>query len=166
MKSRNEDGFTLVELSTSMTAGIILLLAFTSVLVFSREEASATAERVSTLRDGWMLDRYLRNTLAETVGDSVLIYADLLAEASDTPSSSGTILKTVDPAGNTYRIAASNQNLVWQENGVTQYPVDAQVLNLAFQRTDSPYGRRLNLDISFLSAQDTVTYGWIITFRN
>lgn len=167
MKSlKNNEGFTLVEVSAGMAAGVILLLSFSSLLVFSRQQTSAVTERISALRDGWMLDRYLRNSLSKTLGDSVRIYTDANAEQNDSPSNTGTILKTEDQNGNTYRIAVSNQDLVWQVNGLTHHPVDAEVIGLAFQQMSSRYSKNLDVDITFLSDKDTLTYDWVISFRN
>ncbi|MEE8186771.1 MAG: hypothetical protein V3T99_03805 [Nitrososphaerales archaeon] len=163
---KKNGGFTLVEVSAGMAAGVILLLAFSSLMVFSRQQTSAVTERISALRDGLMLDRYLRNSLAKTLGDSVRIYADASAEQSDSRSNTGTILKTEDRNGNTYRISVSNQDLVWQVNGLTHHPVDAEVIDLAFQQTSSNYGEKLSVDITLLSDKDTLTYDWVISFRN
>lgn len=166
MAIEKQEGFTLVELSTSMFAGAILLLSFTALMVFTRQESADATTRVNILTDGWMLDRFVKDHLLQTVGDSLLIYLDSDAEQSENPSLSGTILTTKDLDGNIFRIAVSNQSLDWVENGVTQNIVDADVMDLAFQQTNSSYRKNLAMDITLMSAEDSIAYAWVISFRN
>lgn len=163
---KKNEGFTLVEVSAGLTAGGILLLAFSTLMIFSRQQTSATSERISALQDGWMLDRYLRNSLSITVGDSVRIYSDAEDEADGDPSSSGTILTSKDRNGNTYRIAVLNKDLTWQVNGLTHHPMDAEVVGLTFEQKSSRYGEQLTVDVTFLSDKDTLAYDWVISLRN
>lgn len=163
---RSQEGFTLVELSTGMVAGTILVLAFTSILVFSRNQSTAATQRVNALQDVWVLDEYIHKQLIKTMSDSVLIYADSTAEQSDSPSNSGSILRTADIDGNSYRIATSNQSLTWEINGTSYNPVDAKIPSLSFQESSSSSGKKVNMGITFLSGEDTLAYEWIITFRN
>jgi Tfp pilus assembly protein PilE len=159
-------GFTLVELNTAMVAGGILVLAFSSILVLSRNESSSAMQRVQMQQDVMLLDRYIHNQLTSCIGDSSLIYADSTAEQSRTPSGVGTILHTKDTKGNSYRIAASNQNLNWEVNGTIHHPVDARVAGLNFRENTSKYGKEITFGIQLLSQKDTLAYEWVIVFRN
>ena len=166
MTVRNKKGFTLVELSTALAAGTILLLAFSSMLVFTSKESSAASRRAELLQDVLVLDGLVHKQLSKTIGDSLLIYADTTAEQNQTASNSGSILHAKDGDGNAYRVATSNQRLTWRINGVSQQVGDSEVTNLNFQRSSSSYGEKVDLAITFLMGEDTLNYEWIIAFRN
>lgn len=163
---KKEHGFTLVELSTGMVAGTILILTFASVLVLSRQETSAATRRVNALHDVWVVDEFMHNQLSKTMSDSVKIYADSTAEQSGSPASTGSILRAADGDGNSYRIAISNQTLNWTTNGLIHNPVDADVTTLSFSEDNSSSGKRITMGITLLSGGNTLDYEWIIAFRN
>ena len=161
-----EEGFTLVELSSAMAAGAIVMLAFASILALSTQESSAITQRVEIQRDILMLDRYIHMQLANTMGDSLSIYADLEDEEDEDPSSSGTILRTKDIDGNDHRIAASNQNLRWKIGSETHSPIDTKIQNLTFQETSLSYSKKIDFALQFLSENDTLSYEWTVSIRN
>ena len=150
MAITGQKGFTLIELSVGIFGGTLLLLSFTALMVFTRAESADATTRVNILNDGLMLDRFVKNHLSQTVGDSLLIYLDTTEELSENPSLSGTILTTKDLDGNVFRIAVSGQSLDWVENGVTKNIVDADVMDLNFQQTNSLYRKNLAMDITLI----------------
>lgn len=164
--AKNQHGFTLVEMTTGMVAGTILVLAFSSVLVVSRRQSSAATDRVNAFQDVWVADQFIHKQLSKAVSDSTKIYADTTAEQSSTPSTSGTILRATDSDGISYRIAVANQTLDWQVDGQSFNPVDTKVPQLTFQETSSTGGKKIDIGMTFLSGEDTLAYEWTITCRN
>jgi len=161
-----ENGFTLVELTSAMVGGTILVIAFVSILVFSNKQASYANRRVALLEDITMLDTYLRDKLVNTVGDSLRIYTDAAAEQNGSPSDSGSILVTKDISNNQYRLAPLNQQLDWQINSLSYKPVDAELFNLNFKKVNPSFGKRGNSSITILKESDTLTARWTFAFRN
>lgn len=161
-----EKGFTLIELTSAMTAGAILVVSFASILVLSTKQSSAIGRRVALQQDVIVLNGYIREQLLNMIGDSLLIYTDTTAENNGITSNSGSIITTEDIDGNQYRLALSNQHLDWQKNGLSHQPVDAEVLTLNFQKRSSSIGKRVDLSITFFEEEDTVTNEWILVFRN
>lgn len=161
-----ENGFTLVELTSAMVGGTILVIAFASILVFSNKQASSANRRVSLQVDMIMLDTYLREQLLNTVGDSLLIYTDVAAEQNGSASVSGSIMVTKDIENNQYRLAPLNQHLDWQKNTLSHKPVDAKLLNLNFRKINSSVGKGVDISMTISEEDDTLTSEWTLAFRN
>ncbi|MFQ6675708.1 MAG: type II secretion system protein J [Fidelibacterota bacterium] len=163
---RKEGGFTLVELSTAMAAGSLLVLAFASIMVLTRRQWDAVSLRVNSFQDVMVLNGYVHKQLSAAIGDSTRIYADAAAEAANSPSTSGTILRTRDVDGRTYRIGTSGQILTWDIDGQTHNPMDSRVTDLQFQESNSPTGKKVDMTVAFESGEDTLVYEWSVHFRN
>ena len=74
----NNQGFSLVELSTAMVASMILMLGFSAVIVFSRKQLTDTNVRVALSYDQVLIDRYIRTKLTSTISDSMQIFTSLI----------------------------------------------------------------------------------------
>lgn len=162
-------GFTIIELTSAMAAGAIIVLALGSILVISSDESTTTSSRVQVQRDMMILDDYIQNRLTYTINDSLLIYADSSAEASGTPLSiglTGTVLKTKDIYGNTYRITESNQELLWEIGSTSLNLIDTDVLSLTFRGINTDYSTQLDIDLQVEALEDTFYYDWSISLRN
>jgi len=161
-----ENGFTLVELTSAMVGGTILVIAFASILVFSNNQASYANRRVALQEDMIMLDTYLREKLVSTIGDSLRIYTDAVAEQNGSPSDSGSILVTKDISNNQYRLAPLNQQLDWKINSLSYKPVDAKLFYLNFKKVNSSFGKRVDISMTISEEDDTLTSEWTFAFRN
>jgi prepilin-type N-terminal cleavage/methylation domain-containing protein len=167
MRSRNNRGFSLVELTSAMVASAILVLGFGSVIVMSRQQLSDTNTRVGLGYDQVIIDRYVRTKLTSTVSDSMRIYADEAAEAANTPSSSGTILRAVDADSSTYHLRLANNTLEWiTDDSVTHNPVDGRISDLLFTERIGNINKILNISMNLISDEDTLAVAWTLTLRN
>lgn len=167
MNWQRQDGFTLSELLAAMATSAVVILAFGSTLMFTRNEFSAASRRVTLAQDAVIIDRYVRNKLTSGVSDSLSIYADLSAEASEVTSSVGAILRLVDSDTTVHRVLINNDRLLWTENDtVIHYPIDNNVQNLVFQEWDGNLGKILNVSMEVVTEVDTLEYNWQITLRN
>jgi len=165
MKLR-ENGFTLVELSSAMVASTILVIAFASILVFINNQIFSAAGRVDLQRDIAMFDRYLREQMLFTESDSLIIYADALAEQNGLASNSGSILVTQDINDNQYRLALLDQYLEWSKNTLSYEPVEARVLDLNFEKSGSFQRPGIAINMSLFNNNDTLNCEWNLAFRN
>ncbi len=159
-------GFTLVELSSAMTASMILVLGFSSVIVFSRQQLTATNIRVGLSYDQLLIDKYVRTKLTSTISDSMQIFADASAEANATTSTSGTILRAVDADSTVYHLDISNSVLLWMVDSTIHSPIDAEIVDLLFTERTGNHGKILDISMNLCSAEDTLTCAWSITLRN
>lgn len=160
------DGFSLVELMSAMTASLILVLGFSSVIILSRQQLTDTNTRVGLGYDQVLIDRYVRTKLTSTVSDSMKIYADQNDEGNEITSTSGTILRAVDADSTVYHLSINGSTLEWLVDSTSHIPIDCDVQNLAFQERDGHHGKILNLSMDLVSATDTLECEWTITLRN
>lgn len=163
---RNNKGFSLVELSSAMFASFLLVLGFSSVLMFSRKQLSDTSTRVALGYDQVIIDNYIRTKLTSTVSDSMQIFADSTAEANSTTSSSGTILRAVDADSTVFHLDITNNTLEWTVDSIIHVPVDSDISNLLFTERTGTYGKVLDVTMDLCSEEDTLSVAWTITLRN
>jgi len=167
MTSRNNRGYSLVELSSAMVASAILMIGFGSVIVMTRQQLSDTNTRVGLGYDQVIIDRYVRTKLTSTVSDSMRIYADATDETSNTTSTSGTILRAVDADSTIYHLDLTNNTLLWvTDDSVTHNPVDSKISDLLFTERVGNIGKILNISMNLISDEDTLAVAWTITLRN
>jgi prepilin-type N-terminal cleavage/methylation domain-containing protein len=167
IRSRNNRGFSLVELTSAMVASAILVLGFGSVIVMSRQQLTDTNTRVGLGYDQVIIDRYVRTKLTSTVSDSMRIYADSTAEASNTTSTSGTILRAVDADSTIYHLNLANNTLLWvTDDSVTHNPVDCEIRDLLFVERVGNINKILNVSMKLVSDEDTLAVAWTLTLRN
>ncbi|MEA3287327.1 MAG: prepilin-type N-terminal cleavage/methylation domain-containing protein [Candidatus Marinimicrobia bacterium] len=159
-------GFTLVELISAMTASMILIMGFGSVIVFSRSQLTQTNVRVGLGYDQVLIDRYVRTKLTTTVSDSMQIFVDAAAEASSTTSTTGSILRSVDADSTVYHLGITGGSLQWMIDSTTHTPVDCEVSELVFTERNGNHSKLLNLSMNLSSAGDTLACEWSITLRN
>ena len=165
-KSNHQSGFTLVELMAAMVASAILILGFSTVLIFARKELSNTATRVGLGQDQVLIDRYVRTKLTATVSDSMKIFPSEYAESIDSASTSGIILRAVDADSTVYHISVSSSKLLWMEDSVSHSPVDADIHGLSFSERTIATGKNLTISMDLCSGSDTLAAEWSITLRN
>ncbi len=167
MLTRNNRGFSLVELTAAMVASAILMIGFGSVILMSRQQLSETNIRVGLGYDQVIIDRYVRTKLTSTVSDSMQIFANATDEASHTTSTSGTILRAVDADSSVYHLSIANNSLLWVTNdSINHYPVDGKVSDLLFSERVGSIGKVLTLSMNLISEDDTLACAWTITLRN
>ena len=167
MHSRNNRGFSLVELTSAMVASAILVLGFGSVIVMSRQQLTDTNTRVGLGYDQVIIDRYVRTKLTSTVSDSMRIYADASDEAANTTSTSGTILRAVDADSTIYYLKLANNTLLWvTDDSVTHNPVDSDISDLLFTERVGNINKILTVSMNLISDEDTLAVAWSITLRN
>ena len=167
MRAKRQSGFTLAELLAAVATSSVVILAFGSALMFTRQEFTAASERVGLAQDAVVIDRYVRSKLTIGVSDSLTIYADAAAEAAEVTSLTGTILRIVEPDSTSHHISLSGTQLVWVEADTNvSYPVDAGVTNLFFRERPGNQGKLIDMSLDVMSETDTMTYSWNITLRN
>ncbi|MBC8376894.1 MAG: hypothetical protein H8E26_12675 [FCB group bacterium] len=167
MSFRNNRGFSLVELTSAMVASAILVIGFGSVIVMSRQQLSDTNTRVGLGYDQVIVDRYIRTKLTSTVSDSMRIYADAADEASNTTSTTGTILRAVDADSSIYHLDLTDNTLLWVTNdSISHNPVDAEISDLLFTERVGNIGKILVVSMNLISDEDTLAVAWTITLRN
>jgi len=159
-------GFTLSELISAMAASMILMLGFSSVIVFSRSELTKTNTRVGLGYDQVLIDRYVRTRLTSTISDSMQIFTDEAAEANSTTSTSGSILRAVDADSTVYHISLVENIFQWMVDSTTHTPIDAEISDLVFTEQTGNFGKLLNLNMNLCSTGDTLALEWSITLRN
>ena len=159
-------GFTLVELISAMTASMILVMGFGSVIVFARSQLTQTNVRVGLNYDQVLIDRYVRTKLTTTVSDSMQIFVDASAEASSTTSTTGSILRAVDADSTVYHLDITSSTLQWMVDSTTHTPVDCEVSDLVFTERTGNHSKLLTLNLNLCSAGDTLACAWSITLRN
>ncbi len=167
MSFRDNRGFSLVELTSAMVASAILVIGFGSVIVMIRQQLSDTNIRVALGYDQVIIDRYIRTKLTSTVSDSMRIYATPEDEASNTTSSSGTILRAVDADSTIYHLDLTDNTLLWvTDDSLSHNPVDAEISDLLFTERAGNIGKILNVSMKLISEEDTLEVAWSITLRN
>ena len=163
---RTNNGFSLVELTSAMAASMILVLGFSSVIVFSRQQLTATNTRVSLGYDQVLIDRYVRTKLTTTVSDSMQIFASTSDENAGMTSSSGSILRAVDADSTVYHLDVTNNMLEWLVDSTVHTPVDCEISDLVFSERSGNHGKILNINMNLCSDGDTLATAWSITLRN
>ena len=95
------------------------------------------------------------------------IYADSTAEASNTTSTSGTILRAVDADSTIYHLKLANNTLLWvTDDSVTHNPVDSRISDLLFTERVGNINKILNVSMNLISDEDTLAVAWTLTLRN
>lgn len=165
-KTRSQAGFTLVELTTAMVASAILILGFSTVIIFTRKELTNTAARVGLGRDQVLIDRYIRTKLTSTISDSMKIYANSYAESIDSTSTEGVILRAVDADSTVYHVSVASGQLIWLEDSVSHSPIDGTISDLTFTERTITTGKNLSISMGLCTTSDTIDTQWSITLRN
>ena len=156
--SNKEQGFTLVELSSVLVINSILVITFATILYMTQKQSRSIQHSIDTQRDMLILDKLVHNHLLKTFSDSLFIYVDESSEQAQTPANSGVILVTEDPDSNTYRITSDNNQLVWEKNATTLYPVTASIADLNFSRSNTPGDEYIEIEMNLYQETDTVRY--------
>lgn len=165
-KANKQAGFTLVELTAAMVASTILIIGFSSVIVFSRQQLTDTATRVGLGYDQVLIDKYIRTKLTSTISDSMKIYPNAMAEGIDSTSTSGTILRAVDADSTVYHLELSSGMLVWMVDSTLHQPVDCIIDGLTFSERTGSSTKNLTINMNLCSNSDTIAAEWSITLRN
>lgn len=163
---RQQAGFTLVELTTAMVISAILILSFSSVIIFSRKELTNTAARINLSRDQVLFDRYVRTKLTSTVSDSMKIYPNSYAESIDSSANSGVILRSVSSDSTKHHLSVVSGQLLWVEDSIQHTPVDAIIHDLTFTERKISSGKSLLINLILIAEPDTMESSWSITLRN
>ncbi|MCF7801998.1 MAG: hypothetical protein K9N34_08260 [Candidatus Marinimicrobia bacterium] len=158
-------GFTLVELSTSMTVSTILLLTFAAILIMSRQQTEDLNGRLSLYRDLMVLDLWTQRYITNSHGDSVAIYATLTDEINDSRSSEGTILHLFLPDSTWVRLAMDGQQINWQVGLADHYPLDSPVSQVRFRRMPGQMDA-IRLQTTIYNDEDSLSYDRLIVPRN
>ena len=156
--SNKEQGFTLVELSSVLVINSILVITFATILYMNQKQSRSIQHSIDTQRDMLILDKFVHNHLLKTFSDSLFIYVDESSEQAQTPANSGVILVTKDPDGNSYRITSNNNQLVWEKNATTLYPVTAAIADLNFSRSPATGNKYIEIEMNLYQETDTVRY--------
>lgn len=164
--SCRQAGFTLVELTTAMLVSAILILSFSTVIIWSRQQLGDTAKRVGLGYDQVILDRYVRTKLTATISDSMRIFASSSDELSNTTSTSGVILRAVAADSTVHHIEAETGQLIWTVDSTIHYPVDSDIANLQFSERAAVSSKVLSLSMDLCSEPDTIHVQWSMTLRN
>ena len=162
----NNRGFSLVELSTAMVASAILMVGFSSVIVFSRNQLTDTNVRVALSYDQVLLDRYIRTKLTSTIGDSMQIFSSAQNELNGITDSVGPILRAVDADSTVYHLDITGGTLLWMVDSTLHNPVDADVSDLMFYATTGSNKKRLRIAMNLSKSGDTLAPEWSLTLRN
>ena len=163
--TRSQAGFSLVELGTSMTIATILVLTFAAILVMSQRQTDALDARLTLYRDAMVLDQWVERYVQPSIGDSLFIYASATNEALGTQATAGTILHLFQPDSTQIRLAVAGQQLDWQVNSTSHYPLDCQTEQVQFVR-HSGHLTALNIQLTLLNGEDSLVYNRYIVPRN
>lgn len=165
--SKSNSGTTLVELAIAMVIASIVAIGFTSTLMYTRLMYADTQTHSILSQDAFVIDRYVRNKLTLQLSDSMTIYVDEAAEDAGSPSSSGTILRSVQPDSTVNHLYVENSDLVWTVDATQHNPVDSEVSQLNFTRRTGNTKEILDIFMQLVANQeDTLEIEWQITLRN
>jgi len=165
---KNESGFSLVELSSAIVSGGILLLTFFTLMVYGRNETDKISENVKLVNDSILLDGFFSQLSYDFPGDSINIFIDSSAEDAGTTNLTGSILKSSDSDGNSIRFAVLDSILSVLVNGTNSISLDQQVTTLAFTKdTITPNGSTtIQIAIDLLTNGKTKNMVWKYACRN
>ena len=147
-----------MELSSVLVINSILVITFATILYMTQKQSRSIQHSINTQRDMLILDKLVHNHLLKTFSDSLYIYVDESSEQAQTPANSGVILVTEDIGSNTYRITSDNNQLVWEKNTTTLYPVTASIADLNFSRSNTFGDEYIEIEMNLYQETDTVRY--------
>jgi len=162
----NNRGFSLVELTSAMVASMILILGFSSVIMFSRQQLTDTSVRVALGYDQVLLDKYVRTKLTSTISDSMRIYASAADEGNGITSTSGPIMRAVDADSTVYHLDVTSGSLLWMVDSTVHNPVDCDIDGLLFTERTLSNGKALKVNMRLCDGGDTLAVEWSMTLRN
>jgi len=166
MGMRGSKGTTLMELMVATVISSIVAIGFSSVLMYTRNMYRDTIIRSQLSQDAFVVDQYVRTKLTNQIADSLKIYADASAEASEITSSSGTILRSVRLDGTVDHLAVDGGRLAWEIDSLTHYPIDSDIAGLVFTERSGYTKKMLNVQISLSASDDSIDLEWIVAIRN
>ena len=149
-----------------MAASAILMIGFSTFIMFSRKQLNDTNTRVHLGYDQVLIDNYIRTKLTTTVSDSMRIYASKSDENAGSTSSSGIILRAVDSDSTVHYLETSGSLLHWMVDSTLHVPVDCDVANLLFEERTGNFGKILDVSVDLVAEGDTLSCEWTITLRN
>ena len=149
-----------------MAVSLILVLGFSTVILFSRDQLADTATRVGLGYDQVLMDKYIRTKLTTTISDSMQIFASASDEASNITSTSGPILRAVDADSTVYHLDMADGTLLWMVDSTIHNPVDCEIDGLLFTERAGTTTKTLTVNMSFCSGGDTLSAVWSMTLRN
>ncbi len=159
-------GFTLVELTTAISATAVIFLAFAVTMFMYRRETSQINALTSLNRDLEVVNSYIDKHLFTAYADSTRIYADSSTESSGNSSSSGAILRTCNANDDIIQIRHSGEDLVWSINSVQHTPVDNEISSLSFARSLLDGGLCIVVTAAITNGNDTLTFNRNLLLRN
>lgn len=162
----SDQGFSLVELTAAMAASMILILGFSTVILFSRQQLSDAAVRVALGYDQVLLDNYVRTKLTSTISDSMRIYANSTDEMNGITSTSGSILRAVAADSTVYHLDVTDGTLLWMVDSTVHHPVDCNIDALVFTERTLANGKALAISMKLCDGGDTLSTSWSMTLRN
>jgi len=165
LKYSHQKGFTLVELSTSMTIAIILMLTFTAILYIAQRQTDSLKQRLTLFRDVMILDKWVHHYVQSSILDSVAIYSNVTDELNGTTSNDGSILHLFLPDSTRIRLALSGQQVNWQVNLEDNQPLDSPASRVRIRRGGG-HLLALNLEITLYNNEDSLDYDRFIVPRN
>ncbi len=163
---RQQGGFTVIELSSVLVVNGILAVAFASILYINQDHSASIQRKIDIHNDIKVLNSHINSFLLRASASSILIYSDSDAEDAGTPSNSGTILTAGDFAGDSLRISASGNQLVWQKNATTINPLTSSVNGLTFSRNEVINPGYYHMMVNLVQNTDTMQYVKSFTPRN
>ena len=164
--SDHQSGFSLVELTTAMVASLLLVMSFSSVVVFSRHQLTEARTRIGFSNDQVVIDNYIRSKLTGTISDSMKIYTDADAQATGIASETGAILRAVDPDSTVFHLQLNESKLLWMEGSTAHLPIDSDVSGLCFTEQTGLHGKTLSIRMKLSAAEDTLDAAWSLSLRN
>jgi len=162
----HNQGFSLVEVTAAMAASLILVLGFSTVILFSRKQLGDTAVRVGLGYDQVLMDKYIRTKLTTTMSDSMQIFASASDEANNITSTSGPILRAVDADSTVYHLDMADGTLLWMVDSTIHNPVDCEIDGLLFTERTGTNSKTLTVNMSLCQGGDTLAAEWSMTLRN
>lgn len=166
MKLLGSRGTTLVELMVAIVISSIVAIGFSSVLMYTRNMYRDTVVRSQLSQDAFVVDQYVRTKLTSQIADSLKIFANASAEASQTTSSSGTILRSVRIDGTVDHLAVNGTDLEWEIDSLIHHPIDSGIAELLFTERTGYTKKILNVKIVMSEADDSIELEWIVAVRN
>ncbi|HCW76086.1 MAG TPA: hypothetical protein DHU63_06055 [Candidatus Marinimicrobia bacterium] len=164
-KHPNQPGFTLVELSMTMTISLILLLTMAVILVLSRRQTDSMNQRLTLLRDEMILDRWVQHYMEPAVRDSIQIFSNVTNENNDVDTDDGTIVHLFLPDSTQIRLALADQQIDWRVNLVDNHPLDSPASRIRLRRIAGQIAG-IHLEVTLTNSEDSLNYARFIVPRN
>lgn len=166
MNIHRSAGTTLVELMVAIVISSIVAIGFSSVLMYTRNMYRDTMVRSQLSQDAFVVDQYVRTKLTSQIGDSLKIFSDAAAEASQTTSSSGSILRSVRVDGIVDHLEVIGTRLEWEIDSLIHYPIDSDISAMTFRERMGYTKKILNARITMSEGDDSIELEWIVAIRN